>query len=121
MRGLTLLEVLISIFLTALIISGFYFSFSAILAQEAYVRSEARAIELAEKKLEEIRRIKLANWNDNTFTLTGNFSDIGWTGIIYTVYIPSNHTTLSIVTYTVAVEDTVFGGKCELCTMITRR
>lgn len=119
MRGLTFIEVLVSVFLLSIIVGGFFLGLSSILSQDAYVKSEAIVLELAEQKLEEIRRLKLANWNA-TFTITGNFSNIGWTGIVYTIYF-SNFVTTSMMIYTVTVVDYIFEGRCDLCTVITRR
>lgn len=119
MKGLTFIEVLVSIFLLSIIVGGFFLGLSSILSQDAYIKSEARVLELAEQKLEEVRRIKLANWNA-TFTLTGNFSNIGWTGIVYTIY-TSNYFTASMMIYTVTVIDYIFGGRCDLCTIVTKR
>ena len=87
-KGFSLIEVLVSILILGVFMASFGVGLSHILIADEIEKAESRAINFAEKKLEEYRTTVLSNWGAS-FPLSGNFSSEGWTSYIYSLSVNS--------------------------------
>ncbi|HOJ92667.1 MAG TPA: type II secretion system protein [Dictyoglomaceae bacterium] len=87
-KGFSLIEVLVSILILGVFMASFGVGLSHILIADEIEKAESRAINFAEKKLEEYRTAVLSNWY-TSFPLSGNFSSEGWTSYIYSLSVNS--------------------------------
>ncbi|MGB9857612.1 MAG: type IV pilus modification PilV family protein [Dictyoglomaceae bacterium] len=94
-KGFTFIEVLVSILLLSIVVTSFFMGISNILIEDELIKAESQATVLAEKKLEEYRTKILNNWTA-TFTLSGDFSQEGWTSFRYIIYTSNFSSTNSL-------------------------
>lgn len=94
-KGLTFLEVLIAILLLGIIMSSIGIGVSYIVKNDEYENMLKDCLFLTEEKLEEYRKVIIANWNA-TFTYSGNFSNIGYTDYFYSLTVSNVGATSSL-------------------------
>jgi len=127
-KGFSLIEVLVSILILGVFMASFGVGLSHILIADEIEKAESRAINFAEKKLEEYRTTVLSNWGAS-FALSGNFSSEGWTSYIYSLSVNSLDSTNSLRQIKVLVWNDEnnnntcdnFESKSILITIISRR